>query len=92
MTFKDEAVGGGTGRYEGVQLFRTALNHAGFLPLLVCIKESDLDDGSQGQSFRPMISQSFSDTLISQSNSLNRDVNANEKLLQSPFTVGNNFI
>ncbi|VDK50766.1 unnamed protein product [Anisakis simplex] len=38
----DEEIGGGTGRYQGLELFRTALNHAGLLPLSACMKESDM--------------------------------------------------
>ncbi|KAL4003220.1 CAP-Gly domain family protein [Acanthocheilonema viteae] len=40
----DEAIGGGTGYFECVELFRCAPNHAGLLPLLVCMKEADMDD------------------------------------------------
>ncbi|VDM08063.1 unnamed protein product [Wuchereria bancrofti] len=40
----DEAIGGGTGYFECVELFRCAPNHAGLLPISVCMKEADMND------------------------------------------------
>ncbi|VIO92247.1 Uncharacterized protein BM_BM12211, partial [Brugia malayi] len=40
----DEAIGGGTGYFECVELFRSAPNHAGLLPISVCMKEADMND------------------------------------------------
>uniref|UniRef100_A0A915PWD6 ubiquitinyl hydrolase 1 n=1 Tax=Setaria digitata TaxID=48799 RepID=A0A915PWD6_9BILA len=40
----DEAIGGGTGYFECVELFRCAPNHAGLLPLSVCMREADMGD------------------------------------------------
>jgi hypothetical protein len=40
---QDEPIGGGTGRHDGIELFRARPNHAGFLPLSVVMRETDLD-------------------------------------------------
>uniref|UniRef100_A0A1I7VUA1 ubiquitinyl hydrolase 1 n=1 Tax=Loa loa TaxID=7209 RepID=A0A1I7VUA1_LOALO len=40
----DEAIGGGTGYFECIELFRCAPNHAGLLPLSVCMKELDMGE------------------------------------------------
>ncbi|VDM92900.1 unnamed protein product, partial [Onchocerca ochengi] len=40
----DEAIGGGTGYFESIELFRCAPNHAGLLPMSVCMKEMDMDN------------------------------------------------
>ncbi|VDN04157.1 unnamed protein product [Thelazia callipaeda] len=40
----DEAIGGGTGYFEGLELFCCAPNHAGLLPISVCMKEEDMGD------------------------------------------------
>ncbi|KAM3722484.1 Ubiquitin carboxyl-terminal hydrolase CYLD [Dirofilaria immitis] len=47
----DEAIGGGTGYFECVELFRCAPNHAGLLPVSVCMKESDMGDEENNTSY-----------------------------------------
>ncbi|VDM48468.1 unnamed protein product [Toxocara canis] len=49
----DEEIGGGTGRYQGLELFRTELNHAGLLPLSACMKEADMEVSPTERSNEP---------------------------------------
>uniref|UniRef100_A0A9J2PY54 ubiquitinyl hydrolase 1 n=1 Tax=Ascaris lumbricoides TaxID=6252 RepID=A0A9J2PY54_ASCLU len=96
----DEEIGGGTGRYQGIELFRAALNHAGLLPLCVCMKESDMDvspterkNDSSISVIPPIRLQSLSEhSAIRNDDSALKccesDSSDSNDLRHSPFTVG----
>lgn len=101
---KDEEIGGGTGRYQGIELFRAALNHAGLLPLCVCMKESDMDvspterkNDSSISVIPPIRLQSLSEhSAIRNDDSALKccesDSSDSNDLRHSPFTVGKVFM
>lgn len=100
MVSQDEAIGGGTGYFECVELFRCAPNHAGLLPLSVCMKETDMDDeenntldtenlGLQQSSFEPQQQQEIHKNMSSlQAGSFVNEKENKETSRFPQFTIG----